>query len=84
MKLTSVDIAGSDSNDCGWLSQLDFKDGAVTIRDYRTGETGYERRKMTDADRAMYVFPVPDFGDVETLWQRVSLHLAAEGLKGFA
>jgi hypothetical protein len=63
-----------------WYSFLDFEKGEKSIHHYREREKKlYERRKMTEADRATYRFPWPSFGDVETLWTRVSRHLRDEG-----
>jgi hypothetical protein len=62
-----------------WYSFLGFRDNEKAIHDFRTHPKTYERRKMTEADRAAYIFPLPPFGDIDALWQRIALYLRNEG-----
>jgi hypothetical protein len=62
-----------------WYSFLGFRDNEKVIHDYRTRPKTYERRKMTEADRAAYIFPLPAFGEIDALWQCIALYLRNEG-----
>jgi hypothetical protein len=62
-----------------WYSVLDFRDNEKSIHDYRTRPKIYERREMTAADRAAYIFPLPAFGEIDALWQHIALYLRNEG-----
>jgi len=84
LKMTVLDIRTIDGGRGGWHSYLDFRGCQILIHDHTKEETRYERRKMTEAERAAYAFPLPAFGEFETLWQRISMHLDAEGFGAFA
>jgi hypothetical protein len=80
LKMRSIDIKGGRS----WHSYLNFKQGEKSIHDYRLGEKSYACRPMTDEDRSLYAFRLPDFGELDDLWQRVSTYLSNEGFGVFA
>ena len=79
LQMRSIDIKGPR----GWYSYLSFRDSEKSMHDHRTAEDSYERRAMTDADRAAYVFPLPRFGEFDVLWQRISMYLHSEGYGPF-
>ena len=80
LKMSSIDIKGGKQ----WHSHLNFRRNEIAIHDDRNEETHYECRKMTDVQRAAYAFPLPTFGEFETVWQHISMHLDAEGFGVFA
>ena len=80
LRMSSIDIKGGKQ----WHSHLNFRRNEIAIHDDRNGETHYECRKMTDVQRAAYAFPLPTFGEFETVWQHISMHLDAEGFGVFA
>jgi hypothetical protein len=79
LKMRSIDIKGRH----GWYSWLGFEDREKAIHDYRGKEKLYGRRKLTDADRSAYAFPLPGFGDFDVFWQRISMYLRNEGFGEF-
>jgi len=83
LKMTSLDIRKIDGEYGCWHSYLDFRGNEIAIHDHRMEETRYERRKMTEAERAAYAFPLPAFDEFEILWQHISMHLDAEGFGPF-
>jgi hypothetical protein len=62
-----------------WYSFVGFRDNEKAIHDHRTSPKTYEKRKMTEADRAAYIFPLPSFGEIDAFWQRIALYLRNEG-----
>ena len=82
LKMVSLDIRKIGGG-YSWHSYVDFDGNEVTIRDNRTNESGYVRRKMTDAERAAYAFALPRFGEFGAMWDRICMHLHAEGVGMF-
>jgi hypothetical protein len=80
LRMRSIDI----HEPCHWYSYLSFRDGEKSIHDSRKGEKRYERRRMTDADRARYIFSLPPFGEIDIMWQRVTTYLSDEGFGPFS
>jgi hypothetical protein len=79
--MTSLEIKAARGT--VWSSYLDFGSNEKRIHDHRPTEVSYERRKMTDADRAAYFVPLPRFGEFEGLWQRIAMYLSNEGYGTF-
>jgi hypothetical protein len=81
LEMWSIDVRTEEGEE--WHSSLVFGDNEKAIHDSRPPEMVYERRPMTDADRAAYVFPLPRFGEFEGLWQRIAMYLRNEGFGEF-
>jgi len=79
LKLRSVNILGIEEEHL-WYSFLNFEDNEKSVYDR---ETPRQSREMTVADRAAYAFPLPRFGELAILWERLSMYLEKEGFGGF-
>ena len=79
LKMRSINVKG----DRDWYSHLSFRDREKSIHNSRKEEKSYERRTMTDAERAAYAFPLPRFGQFDTLWQHITMYLSNEGFGPF-
>jgi hypothetical protein len=83
IKMRSVDlyddhIGGSNI----WHAFNSLREREISVHDSRSGEKVYTRRSMTDSDLSLCRFPLPSFGDVSTLLERVRAYLEREGING--